>query len=570
MTATVDARLAVVESNETNNSATGSYVVPVNGPFDFVPVHNVAALNPTLPTETVSFVTGVGNVGIYTGFTTVTVTDALPVGFTLDSWSSTGLGVNCSPAGDPATGLVVTCTGVPNSVLTATSPPGTVTVVARPPTATGIVDYTASDVVTVDADQAVFESNTINDTATATVHISNDLPDLALDMTTSPDPVDPGGVITEMLTVSNVGTASAATSQVRFTALPGTFIGVAYSGVGCGKASVTRGSYVIACGVLDLAPGASVTFPVQFTASGLIGTYTASAFAGVTSGRSFSGPESSSSTSSSVVINGPVDLVPTVTMSASPLTAGQALGIAISVDNTGIGQSAATAVLDVLPDGFSLVPSTPADVAAGTGTTATCSAVGQVVTCPVGALPPHGRVDLFLVATAAPTAGAFTNTVTVDPDALVAESDETNNVAIQSGTVVLPPPLADLATSISAPTSVASNSKPSFTATLSNVGPGVAVNPVWVTSVPGFSKVDSVVAPAGFTCTAQQVKSTTSQGNQVVCTAASLDPGAGVTVRITVSGAFTRGVTSISSTAVLTAPEVTTTNNRAVVTLTVT
>lgn len=127
LTATVDYGKTVAESDETNNSLSGSYIVPVNGPFDFVPHHTVStSANLVLPSETVTFNTDIVNNGLYRGFTNQTITDTLPVGFSFVSFSSFVTAwdpvfgpppgpVECTSSGVPQTGVMVTCTGVPNS-----------------------------------------------------------------------------------------------------------------------------------------------------------------------------------------------------------------------------------------------------------------------------------------------------------------------------------------------------------------------------------------------------------------------------------------------------------------------
>jgi uncharacterized repeat protein (TIGR01451 family) len=547
LTATVDSTTSVAESNETNNAAAGSYVVPVNGPFDFVANHTVLTpANLVLPSETVTFNTEVVNNGLYRGFTTQRITDTLPIGFSFVSFSAfvtpwdPTLGtpvetVSCSPTGVPETGVVVTCTGVPNSSY-ATTGGGIVSIVAQAPAAIDLVDYTVSDSVVVDSNSAFIESNETNNTAASAVHVTNKLPDLALQLSTQ-NPVTAGGIITHSVTISNNGTGVAPTAQMRFTSLAGTWIGGGDAAVTCGTLFTTRSGATRGCTTSDLAAGASVTFPVQLQASGVAGTTTTSGNAYVVGSREVPvGPDNFASTTATVAVGGAVDL--SVTASATPATAavGQPFSLTLAVRNSGIGAASATMVQTTLPVGFVF--------ASGSTIAGSCAAAVQVITCPIATTGP-GTSQVYAIELVAPkAAGTFAAVSVVDPDNLAAETDETNNKV--STQIVVSNAFADLIASVSGPTTTPVNGKPVFSVSVSNVGSVAVAAPTVTVSESGFDRIDSIVAPAGWLCSTTRIKNA---GNILSCVGGPLAAGSTATISVTTAGAYVRGATAMTANA---------------------
>ncbi len=570
-TGTVDSTNAVVESNETNNTATGTYVVPVNGPFDFVPIHTVSGQNPTLPTEQVTFTTKLNNIGIYSGFTTATITETLPIGFTLVSWVGSvttwdpAVGpvfnapgsVACTQSGDPSTGVVVRCTGVPNYSGSSTEG-GAIVIVGQPAATASLVDYSATDSVTVDSDNAYPESDETNNTATGSIRVSNMLPDLALAIDTPQSNVDAGSIITHNVTISNVGTGNDPLATVRVGSVAGAWIGGGGNGVTCGILFSTRSGSVRGCWAPNLAAGTSLTFPIHLTASGLVGTTTTSLDVYTTGAREVPPNADNYATSSvTVAIGGPTDLS-TSLVGQSPVAVGQPANFSLSVFNSGIGLTAATTVELTLPSGFGFV--------SGGGPSGVCTAVGQLVSCPLDPMGPKASRVFGITATVSATPGTYTVSTNADPANLVAESDETNNST--SVTVVVSGAFADLTSSITGPATVATNAKPTYAFTVTNSGAVQADGVTFTVYSPGFDRVDTLVAPAGFTCTVRRIKNA---GNYIDCAGGSLAPGASATAQITVAGSYGPGAWQVSVTADPSnvVQELSETNNRATLTTTV-
>ena len=547
LTGAVDFANTVAESDETNNSIVGTFVVPVNGPFDFVPNHTVSTpANLVLPSEQVTFTTDVVNNGLYRGFTTQTITDTLPVGFTFVSFNSFLTAwdpvfgpppgpVVCTATGAPATGVVVTCTGVPNSSPSITGG-GLVSIVARTPAAAGLVDFMASDLVVVDSNNANIESNESNNTASATVHVTNKLPDMAVQMSTE-NPVTAGGVINHTITMTNTGTGVAPTAQVRFSSLAGTWIGGGNAAVTCGTLFTTRSGATRGCTTTDLAAGASVTFPLQLQASGVAGTTTTSGNVYVLNSREVPpGADNVASTSATIALGGSVDLSVSATARPATVAPGQPVVLTMNVRNDGIGMTVATTAQTTLPPGYAFI--------SGSTTAGTCSAVAQLVSCPLAAIGPGTSQSYSINITASPVVGSGLATTVIDPANVVVETNEANNTVDTS--IGVSTSFADLTTGISGPSSVALNGKPVFAVTVSNIG-SVAADVATVTiAESGFDRIDSIVAPASWTCTTTRIKNA---GNSVTCTGGPLAPGGVATIQIVPSGAYLRGVTTVDATA---------------------
>ncbi len=560
--ATVDALNIVGESNEANNVGNGAVVVVANAPYDFVVTDAVSAQIPNLPTEPVTYTSSVANIGPYPGLTTVTLTNKLPIGFSFVSWTGSVFGptgvtpgsIVCTPSGDPSTGVIVTCTDVPNSS-GPLAPTAQVSIVALPPAATGSVDYVATNIVTVDPNNAFAESNEANNTATVGVRISNMLPDLALSMSTNPTTVDPGGIINHSITITNNGTGVAPSAVLRFSQYAGAWIGGGNSSVVCGVLFTTRSGATRGCTAQSIAPGASVTFPFQLLASGIVGTTTTSGTVTANVREIGSLADNSASTTASVAAAGYVDLA--ISATTNPTVApGQPTFIAINVANNGIGVAAPTTVDTQLPPGF---------VFDAASSSAGCSAVSQLVSCPLGTTDPGRSQSLVIGATTSLVVGSFTASAVIDPQGVVAETNETNNTV--AAAITVSSAFADFTTSITGPTTVASNGKPTFAITVANIGNVSADGQISIRET-GFDRIDNVVAPAGWTCAVSKVKNA---GNFVNCVGPAFGAGSSAVIQVTAAGSYAKGATAVTATVDPGngVPELSETNNNASFTTTI-
>jgi hypothetical protein len=100
----------------------------------------------------------------------------------------------------------------------------------------------------------------------------------------------------------------------------------------------------------------------------------------------------------------------------------------LTVTNQGLGVSGATTVEDLIPNGtvFSAVgPS--------------CNLVSGAIVCDVSSLAAGASQTFTFAVTVTVTSGAVVNVAVVDPDALISESDETNNFVVLTTAVATPP-----------------------------------------------------------------------------------------------------------------------------------
>src|SRR5262249_3778884 len=139
----------------------------------------------------------------------VTIRDPLMAGLIFDSFSAPAFSGGCAVDGQN----VVTCTGGtigPESTVTVT-----LTLVA--PSVLGTITNT----VTVDPNNAIFEADETNNTATATTQVITGV-DLTIHKTDAIDPIATSGTETYTITVNNLGTQDAANVRVRDTLPSGT------------------------------------------------------------------------------------------------------------------------------------------------------------------------------------------------------------------------------------------------------------------------------------------------------------------------------------------------------------
>ncbi len=545
--ATIDPLGAVVESNETNNTSNGSYVVAANAPFDFVPVHSVSGNQDGFPIpKTATFFSSVGSIGGFTGAATVTVAETLPPGFTVVSSVVTGrdpltlaivpLSITCTTSGVVATGLTVTCPNVPAGGVSV-GVAGDVTVVASLPVVTGLVDFVATDSVTVDSDNSFAESNETNNTASGSIRITNLYPDMAIAMESSPAPFLPGSIVTQTVTVTNNGSAVAPAASVNVNFGSAAWLGGGTGAVVCTRLVGSRGgtTTVARCAVGAVAPGATVSFPIQFLASGVVGITTINGAVTASVPEIGSALDNSAQSTFSVAVAGAIDLSIAAQIT-SPIPVDQPAVLNIVVTNSGIGQAGPTEVATVLPTGFSFV--------SGGASGGACTASAQVVVCPIATVVPHGIENIAITMMASSVAGPYQIPVTIDPRSVVVDSVRANNTTTVA--VEVSGSFADLATSVNGPAVAASNGKPTYDITIRNAGAVAADNVTVTVNESGFSKIDSFVAPTGWTCSLIKNRA---GGGWVNCVVTSLAAGVSAQLSVTVAGAPARGVsTTLTST----------------------
>jgi subtilase family serine protease len=203
--------------------------------------------------------------------------------------------------------------------------------------------------------------------------------------------------------------------------------------------------------------------------------------------------------------------------------------------------------------------------ASGSSSAGPCTAIGQKVSCPINSLAPQytplspGPTEVITIsALTSSSAGSFTIATVIDPANTNIESNEANNAASATGSVSAA--FADLTAAVTGPTSVALNSKPTYVITISNSGNDAAAANKFTVYLAGYDRIDSLVAPAGYTCT---VRKDHSAGRYVDCVTTSLAAATSVTLQIVAAGAYARGLApvTVSADALNAVQELSETNN---------
>jgi len=176
----------------------------------------------------------------------------------------------------------------------------------------------------------------------------------------------------------------------------------------------------------------------------------------------------------------------------------------IAVGNSGIDDAEDVVVREVLAAGVVLDPAQPPTVPAGV----TCAQVGTVVTCTgldvAGSLSsgdPGGTVEhLVLHVIAPPTTGEISATVTVDPNNVIFESDESNNSWTATATVTTGIDLTIAKQTDPLGAVFAPSSNLVYTVTVTNIGTQDATGIVARDLLPAGTRFREVIGDKNFTC----------------------------------------------------------------------
>src|SRR5262249_39261528 len=126
----------------------------------------------------------------------------------------------------------------------------------------------------------------------------------------------------------------------------------------------------------------------------------------------------------------------------------------------------------------------------------------NVVTCTGGTVGPQSTTPITINVVAPPTTGSITNTITVDPNNAIFESDETNNSFTQVTAVATGIDLTVKKHSNHEPDSVATRGTITYTITVTNLATQDASNILVRDTLPADTIFrDAISDPAhGFTC----------------------------------------------------------------------
>jgi uncharacterized repeat protein (TIGR01451 family) len=399
------------DPNPSNNSATDTDTPAPVADLSVTKTDNSATYLPGGSTTYTIVVTNHGP-SFVTG---ATVSDALPLGITSDTWA-------VSYTGAGSTGPASGSGNITASVNLSTGGTATFTVVAAiDPNATGNLVNTATA-----ADPAGTTDPNLSDNSATDTDTPAPIADLSVTKTDNSATYTPGGTTTYIIVVTNNGPSAvfggtlvdnfpaAITSDTWVATVTGN--GSAILGSGTGNINVTG----------NLAAGGSVTFTVVATidpnATGnLVNTATVSPPAGTTD------PNPNNNSATDTDTPAPVaDLSITKTDNSGGYTPGTSTTYTIVVTNNGPSTVRGATVTDTFAAAFTGVTWTASATGGATGFTANGNGnINDTVTMPVGS-----TITYTATGTISPTAtGNLVNTATVTPPAGTTDPNLGNNSA---------------------------------------------------------------------------------------------------------------------------------------------
>jgi len=368
------------------------------------------------------------------------------------------------------------------------------------------------------------DANQSNNTAQVTTTYQTLQSNLVATNSDTPDPVSPSGTITYTQTIMNNGPDAATNAKMTQTLPAGvTFQSLTVPvGFSCTTPAVGAGG-TITCTNESLANGASASFTLVVNVIATSGTITETVVA--SSDNFDSTPGDASATATTSIVSADLAIAKTTSSTGAP--AGGTITYTITVANGGPNSASAVVMTDTLPSSLlfqSIV--TPA------GFSCTTPAVGATgtITCNAATLANGANAVFTLTTTVAGNAtgsisnGASVSSATFDPNN-GNSSGSAPTVPVTTG------PSADLSlTKTTTSNGAAPGATIVYTIATHNAGPDPASNVVVTDALPASLLFQSIVAPAGFTCTTPAVGAT----GTITCNAATLASGANATFTLTV------------------------------------
>ncbi len=236
-------------------------------------------------------------------------------------------------------------------------------------------------------------------------------------------------------------------------------------------------------------------------------------------------------------VNQIADLSLAVTAAPDPVWAGDPLTYRFTVQNAGPDPGANATFTNILPASLRLVSVKPSQ-----GTVLTN---GNTIICYLGAIAAGGTATITNIVVPRPPAGLITNLASVFSSEV--DLNPANNYAAATITSLLPQ--ADLVVTLAAPTNAIVTSNLTYTLTVTNLGPQLALDSLATNTLPaGVALVSAFGTNA--TCT--------NVGQQVICDFGDLTPGAGgvvvIKTTVTSSGKLTNTVVACTTSGDTNAP----------------
>lgn len=414
--------------------------------------------------------------------TTVSVTDALPVGFS--SIAASGPNWSCSV---DQVSRTVTCTRATMPV----SASDDITITATAPTDAIVPPAGLATSNTASISASTADPATGNNSDTVNFTVQRDGVDLSIGKTKSPNPVATGSPLTSVMQTTNHGprTLTASDTITITDTLPA---GEAYSGPSPftdNGWNCTYSAPTFTCSRLGpLAVGATtpaLTLITTATAPSSLTNQACVSFTGDQSDPNNSN-DCTSANANSTAAHADLRIVKAQNIS-TVTTSDNAITYTLTIGNDGPQDSTNVLVRDIIPMRTTLAGGTIINAVAGTGSkgsTGSCNVAEQIVTCSYPTLlyesAGSGAADTAETATITITVtrpmadGSFTNTATIDSTS-VGDPDRADNTSSVNTTV---DPIADVEvqTKTVTPATVEAGVNATYVVTFRNRGPSTAQN----------------------------------------------------------------------------------------------
>ncbi len=416
----------------------------------------------------------------------VTLNDTLPFGLTPTGASGTGWACTVS-------GQTISCTRSDSLAAGAAYPSITLSASvsqAAPATVTNTAVVGGGG-----------EANLLNDTATDLANVVS-VADLSITDSGAPDPVAAGSRITYTQVVTNNGpsTADNATYVAAIPANTTYYSIVSPAGWNCvGPAGGGTGNVV--CNNVGMPGSTTATFLLTVTVNA--GTANGTVIADTVSvGSSVSDPNTLNNTATANTVVGTTaagELTVSNVASPNPVQAGNDITYTQVVTNTGTAAATGATFTEATPTHTTFVSITPPAGWSCAGFPGTPCSNPSVAAGSSGTF-----TVIYLVTAGTPNATPITDTATVNAtnQAFGANSATANDVVAGAAQ-------ADLAlTTATSPEGVLAGNNITYTETVTNNGPAAATGASFTEATPANTTFQSVLAPAGWTCTSPAVGGT--------------------------------------------------------------
>jgi uncharacterized repeat protein (TIGR01451 family) len=238
-----------------------------------------------------------------------------------------------------------------------------------------------------------FDPDLTNNLVTEPTSI-NEVADLAITKTDTPDPVVAGETLSYSLAISNNGPSDAGGITITDT-LP-TGVSFASASPGC-----SQSAGVVTCTLAGLSSGANlartIVVTVNSATTGLLSNSVE------ISGNQFDPDSSNNSDLITTTVNAVADLQVSKTDTPDPVVAGETLSYSLAISNNGPSDAGGITITDTLPTGVSFASASPG-----------CSESAGVVTCTLAGLSSGANLARTIVVTVnSATTGLLSNSVEI-------------------------------------------------------------------------------------------------------------------------------------------------------------